>query len=128
MNIKQIDNKNLYFISKKVLNVLNYTYLDEDEVLIGVGWEYFNKKIIENEYVEYDGIVYRWVEGGVIPSTNISKVFYYKHIYNLNKTDEDILLKLIDGSYICSVSHYINIKKENRKKKLKRILNENINK
>ena len=59
----------VYHLDKDILNFLNYTYISDGYVLIGVGHRYrFDNTF---DVVEIDGVEYNWDSGGVFPMTPV---------------------------------------------------------
>ena len=119
----------VYYIDKDVLNFLNYTYHElrkADEILIGVGMQYFGKVVFS--IITIDGFDYEWQSGGIMPSPydiDMRDIQHLDTIKNLTEYQRDVLYKLIDGTYICSVSYYKMTKesyiRRTRENKLNRI-------
>jgi hypothetical protein len=127
------ETEQVYFINKKIIDLLGAHMFDDDNILVGVGFRHFNKMSFDEVY--YDGVKYVWVSGGMIPDgTKIRDHELYEYglgerydyqFDDFSKYENDVIKKILLGSEICSVSEYKrdeeSYKKRMREKKLKRI-------
>ena len=131
MNTKAIigQTEEVYHIDQVVLDFLNYTYIGEYEILVGVGFKYRREKIFQE--VEVDGVLYDLNSLGLMPNPNSLTPRDIQQMGGVDKMTPyqvDVLSRLVDGTEICSVSEYKRNEKSYqrrlREKKLERIVKE----